>query len=63
MEDMSKITRIMQITAPHFVAGLVIAGDDNRCVFTAPILKRFMGKKAMEIAHECAKKGWRAAYI
>lgn len=60
---MTPDTRIMQITAPHFVAGLIIAGDDNRCVFAAPIIKRFIGKKAIEIASECDKKGWRAAYI
>lgn len=58
-----QITRVMQITAPHFVAGLVIAGDDDRCIFAAPIIKRFVGKKAVDIAIECDKKGWRAAYI
>lgn len=52
---------LVQVTAPHFCAGLVLV--DDRCIEAAPILKWAIGKRADELRRYFAKKGWRAVRV
>ena len=60
---------MMQITAPHFCAGLVLAADitddtDNiRVVRTAPILKYMTGWTQQRVRAYCASKRWTVEHI
>ena len=56
-------TRLLRVTAPHFVAGAVwekrheheqwVCGNE-----TAPILKWMRGKSAAEVAPYMLRRGW-----
>lgn len=48
---------LLQISAPHFVAGLLI--HDDLCVLTAPILRRFRGSPRIYIEQYCKQRGWK----
>lgn len=48
--------RTMQITAPHFCAGLVLA--DNRVTEAAPILRYMIGWPITRVWLYCHKKRW-----
>jgi hypothetical protein len=49
---------LIQIIAPHFVAGLV--ARDGKVIEMAPILRRHImrGWNGQQVADYCAKKGW-----
>lgn len=50
--------RLLQIIAPHFVAGLVI--NRGRCVMAAPILRRYcLNKTVNDIEHHYQSKGYK----
>lgn len=49
--------RLIQVTAPHFCAGIVI--KDGRCVDAAPILKWAIGKDWGYLTSYFRRKGWR----
>lgn len=53
---------LVRVEAPHFVAGLVIGGDE-RCVRAAPILKWALHKRADELREFFRKKGWKATRV
>lgn len=50
--------RLIQVTAPHFCAGIVI--KDGQCVVAAPILKWAIGKDSDYLSRYFRRKGWRA---
>jgi hypothetical protein len=53
---------LVQVHAPHFVAGLIIEGE--RCVEAAPILRKVaLGKGSDELRAMFAKRGWRAIVV
>lgn len=53
---------LVRITAPHFVAGLVLV--NNRCIEAAPILKRWaMGRDSDTLRGYIAKHGWKATIV
>ena len=47
---------LLQITAPHFCAGLVVEAD--RVVQAAPILRWMLGKPEDLVRWHCQRKGW-----
>lgn len=52
---------MIHITAPHFVAGVVIEdGVATRC---APIVRYMRGWDAVRVARYCETKGWTTQYI
>jgi hypothetical protein len=48
---------LVRVTAPHFVAGILLA-KDGRCVEAAPILRWRVGKTARELKAYFDRKGW-----
>lgn len=52
---------LVRVTAPHFVAGLVMR--DGRCVHAAPILRACVGKDATALREVFRRKGWRAGVV
>lgn len=52
---------LVRVVAPHFVAGLIMAG--NRCTEAAPILKWAIGKDRAELRAYFARKSWRASIL
>ncbi len=53
---------LIQVHAPHFVAGLVV--EDGRCTEAAPILRRLcMGKGEVYLRHLFKQRGWRAIIV
>lgn len=48
---------LVQITAPHFCAGLVVERD--KVVEAAPILGWTMGQPYSYIKRICVRRGWR----
>lgn len=46
-----------RITAPHFVAGVVV--EDDKVVRTAPIVGYMLGWTADEVRRYVHRKGWR----
>ena len=48
----------LQITAPHFCAGIVLDAAHGGCVKAAPILKYMIGWHYGEIKQYCYVKGW-----
>ncbi len=54
---------LAQITAPHFVAGIVLNAYDL-CEEAAPILReRFHGRSRIYIREECARLGWKVKVV
>lgn len=52
--------RLFQITAPHFVAGLISNPKSGRVIRTAPIIK-FMRENSYDmirVEQYCRQKGW-----
>lgn len=47
---------LIQITAPHFCAGLLI--EAGKVVLAAPILRWMMGKPEDYVRFYCRRKGW-----
>lgn len=52
---------IVRVVAPHFVAGLEMAGD--RCVVAAPILRWCEGKTREQLRAYFARRGWTATIV
>lgn len=52
---------LVQVTAPHFCAGLVI--ENGVCTVAAPILKRSIGRTAGELRAYFQRKGWKAIIV
>lgn len=52
---------LVQVTAPHFCAGLVI--ENGVCTVAAPILKRSIGRSADELRAYFKWKGWKAIQV
>lgn len=52
---------LVQITAPHFCAGLSIT--DGVCTHAAPILKWAVGKHRNFLSHYFKQKGWTARML
>lgn len=50
------MTKLYQIVAPHFVAGIVV--KDNIAVQVAPILHYLRGWPMSSVAAYCEKKAW-----
>lgn len=50
------MTRLFQITAPHFVAGLEVRGQ--KVVRAAPILGWTVGRSLGRVAAYCREKNW-----
>lgn len=48
---------LVQITAPHFCAGIVI--DSDRVQKAAPILKYMMYWSSLTVKQYCYRKGWK----
>jgi hypothetical protein len=61
-DQKSEVTYIVQVTAPHFVAGAVFDtyGD---CIQAAPIIKWMVGKHFNEINSYVKPKGWTVRWI
>lgn len=53
--------RLVRVSAPHFVAGLVTDGE--RCTVAAPIMKWAVGKTEDELRSYFTRKGWRAGLV
>jgi len=47
---------LLQITAPHFVAGLVI--EEGSVKRVAPIIKYMRGYTIEKVRKYCERKGW-----
>lgn len=56
---------LLQIIAPHFVAGMVMEEDGVfwRAVRLAPIIRYMVGWQWPRITGYCKKKGWQVRYI
>jgi hypothetical protein len=54
---------MMQITAPHFCAGVVLGTDNIRVVRTAPILRYMLGWTQQRVRAYCASKHWTVEHI
>lgn len=52
---------LVQVTAPHFVAGLVFNGE--KCIEAAPILKWCVGRSKGRIFSYCRSKGYTITII
>ena len=52
---------LVRVVAPHFVAGLVMAGDT--CAEAAPIIRWCVGKGRAELRAYFERKGWRASAV
>ena len=52
----TRILKLVQITAPHFVAALY--AEDGHVVTTDPILRYMQGWDGKRLADYCRKKGW-----
>lgn len=50
------IESVIQITAPHFVAGIVAC--DGCVTEAAPILRYMLGWDGHKVAGYCRRKGW-----
>lgn len=52
---------LVQVRAPHFVAGLIMEGD--LCREAAPILKWAVGKDRAFLSDYFKGKGWKAVIV
>ena len=52
---------LLRITAPHFVAGVVI--EDGRVVRAAPIVKYMMAWQTWKVRRYVERKGWAAESV
>jgi hypothetical protein len=52
---------LVQVTAPHFCAGLVLWGD--HCIDAAPILRWAIGKERSYLSAYFKRKRWRAIIL
>ncbi len=52
---------LAQITAPHFVAGIILAND--YVIETAPILKYMNGWPKTKVWNYCRRKKWRIKIV
>lgn len=53
---------LVQVRAPHFVAGLVMEND--KCTVAAPIMKRWaLGRPAQQVRDHVKKQGWTAVIV
>jgi hypothetical protein len=55
------VTLLFQVTAPHFVAGLVV--DAGRVVRAAPILAWTVGKTRDHLRPYFRRKRWEVKYV
>lgn len=55
------MTMLAQISAPHFVAGLIF--ENGVVVETAPILKYMNGWMRNRVRTYCRQKGWSAKVV
>lgn len=55
------MTDLVQITAPHFCAGIIVT--DDRCTNAAPILLWAVGWSRERLQAYFAKKGWKAVVV
>jgi hypothetical protein len=53
--------QLVRVVAPHFVAGIVMAGDV--CTAAAPILRWAVGKTRGELRAYFARRGWTANVV
>jgi hypothetical protein len=54
--------RLVRVTAPHFVAGLVL-DESGHCIEAPPILAASIGKTAGELARYFERRGWQAELV
>ena len=52
---------LVRVVGPNFVAGLLVEND--RCVFTAPILRHYMGQPADKLRQSFKRLGWKATIV
>ena len=52
---------LWQVTAPHFVAGIVLAGD--LCVEAAPILGWCRGRQRVYLRDYFQRRGWQVQLV
>lgn len=52
---------LIQIAAPHFTAGVVLA--NFRVTDAAPVVKYMRGWRSVEVLNYCRRKGWRSSLI
>lgn len=52
---------LVQVTAPHFCAGLVL--EDDRVIDAAPILRWAIGKGRDELRAQLQQKRWKAIVV
>lgn len=59
------MTRLLRVTAPHFVAGAEWRRESGvwTCYRSAPILRWMVGKSAESTARYLAVKGWRWEWL
>jgi hypothetical protein len=57
LAEVSNPEVIVQITAPHFCAGL-IAFEGGTCFEAAPIIRYMIGWNGQQVQDYCIKKGW-----
>lgn len=48
--------RVVRISAPRFVAGLV--AEDGRVVAAAPIIRSYRGRTLEQARRHCERRGW-----
>lgn len=54
--------RMLRVTAPHFVAGLLL-DEDRRCIETAPILTASIGKSETQLRAYFERRGWQVEVV
>lgn len=54
----SEETGVMQISAPHFTAGLVLSKDGEEIIGAAPIIKYMVGWTKQKAIQYADRKGW-----
>lgn len=52
---------LAQITAPHFVAGLLLS--ENRVQEAAPIIRYMIGWPRARVREYCHRKGWQVRIV
>lgn len=54
---------LVRVTAPHFVAGVVIDRETAKIIAAAPILSYTLGKSARWLRAYVDRKGWEAERV
>ena len=55
------ITVLIQITAQHFVAGLI--AEQGRVIQAAPVIRYMIGWDGRQVVDYCARKRWQCARV